>query len=123
MPAGYSGSFGVNGVAFQLPPTQGKWEAKEIIGYDGSGHPIYPAVGEFTMQWGLMSTADFKQLNDFYLSVSVTGTVVSELPKWGDVGYLYYAYSGTIINRLTVGEYFAEHVKDVTMLISNIRVT
>lgn len=122
MPAGYSGSYGVNGTAIALPPTTGQWEAKDIIGVDGNGHPIYSAYGEFTLSWGLMPTSNFKQLNDWYITVSNTGTVVAELPKYGDVDYLYYAYSGTIINRPTVGSYFAEHVTDVRIIISRIRV-
>lgn len=122
MPAGYSGSFGINGTAISLPPTQGQWEAKDVIGVDGNGHPIYSAYGDFTLSWGLMSTTEFKQLNDWYITVSNTGTVVAELPKWGDTDYLYYAYSGTIINRPTVGAYFTGYVTDVRLLISRIRV-
>lgn len=122
MPSGYSGSYGINGVAFSLPPTTGQWEAKDAIGVDGNGHPIYSAYGEFTLNWGLMPTSDFKQLNDLYISVSNTGTAVVELPRWGDVDYLYYAYSGTIVSRPTVGEYFSEHVSEVRLTISRIRV-
>lgn len=122
MPAGFSGSYGINGVALTLQPTGGQWEAKDTLGYDGDGRPIYPPMGEFTLNWGLMSTSEFKQLNDFYTSVSNTGTVSTELPKWGDSDYLYYSYSGTIINRPTVGEYFVGYVTDVKMTVGKIRV-
>jgi hypothetical protein len=122
MPSGFSGSYGINGVALTLQPSEGRWEAKSTLGRDGEGRPIYPAIGEFTLSWGLMSTSEFKQLNDVYLSVSNSGTVVSELPKWGDVDYLYYAYSGTIVDRPTVGAYFVGYVSDVRMTIGKIRV-
>ena len=121
MPAGYSGSYGVNGIKLTLQPSQGVWEGLDIIGFDGDGRPIYPSVGEFTLSWGLMSTSELKQINDIYLSVSNTGTVVTELPKWGDTDYLYYAYSGTIVDRPTVGEYFMGYVTNVALVIGKIR--
>jgi hypothetical protein len=122
MPAGYSGTYGVNGVALTLQPTSGQWEAKSSLGFDGNGHPIYPPMGEFTLSWDLISTNDFKQLNDFYESVSNTGTVTTELPKWGDVDYLFYSYSGTVWQRPTAGEYFMRYVTGVKMTVSRIRV-
>jgi hypothetical protein len=122
MPSGFSGSYGVNGVALTLQPTSGQWEAKSPLGFDGNGHPIYPPMGEFTLSWGLISTGELAQLINFYESVSNTGTVVTELPKWGDSNYLFYSYSGTIIQRPTVGEYFQGWVSDVKMIVSRIRV-
>lgn len=122
MTAGYSGSYGINGTNLSLSPTQGAWEDKSIVGFDGEGRPIYSALTSFTLSWGLMSTSDFKQLSDFYLYVSNTGTVISDLPKWGDVDYLFESYTGTIVQRPTAGAYFSEHVEDVKLVISHIRV-
>ena len=122
MPSGYSGTYGINATAFTLQPSQGQWEEKSSIGTDGSGHPIYPAHGEFTLTWGIMSTSEFKQLNDFYNIVSNTGTVVTELPKWGDTDYIFYSYSGTVLSRPVAGAYFSTYVTNVKLSISKIRV-
>jgi len=119
---GYSGTYAFNGTDLILSPTEGKWEPKATIGRDGEGRPIYPALGDFTMSWGLMSTSEFKQLNDMYEYVSNTGTVVSDLPKWGDNDYLFYSYSGTLLNRPTVGAYFVGYVSDVQLVVTSIRV-
>lgn len=122
MTQGVTGSYAVNGSNFTLQPSEGKWEPKELIGRDGTGKPIYPAMGDFTMTWALMSTSDFEQLNSFYEYVSNTGTSVVDLPKWGATNYEFYSYSGTVINRPTAGTYFEKHVMDVQLLISSIRV-
>lgn len=119
---GASGTYALNGTDLTLSPTEGKWEAKSIIGRDGEGRPIYSSLGDFTMTWGLMSTSEFKQLNDVYEYVSNTGTVVADLPKWGDADYIFYSYSGTIVNRPTAGAYFVGYVSDVQLVVSSIRV-
>ena len=121
MPSGISGSYGVNGVAFNLQPESGKWEPKNDLGFDGNGHPIYSAMGEFTISWGLVSTSEFDQINDFYL-MSTTGTVVTELPRWGEPSYLFYPYSGTVIQRPEVGEYFVGYMTNVKLVVGRIRV-
>jgi hypothetical protein len=117
-----SGTYSINGVALNLQPTSGKWEDKPSLGFDGNGHPIYPPTTDFTMTWDLISTNDLNQLTNFYNAVSNTGTVVTELPKWGDVNYLFYSYSGTIVQRPTVSEYFQYYVTGVKMVVSKIRV-
>ena len=119
---GVTGSYAINGTKLSLQPTDGKWEDKGILGIDGNGRARYPAVTEFTLSWGLISTSDFAQLNNFYLSVENTGTVVVDLPKWGDSSYTYYSYSGTHLSRLTAGKYFSEHIQDVQLVVTNIRV-
>lgn len=119
---GLSGSYAINNTELTLQPSIGRWEEKQIIGYDGSGRPIYPAVGDFTLEWDLISTSDMKQLIDFYDYVSNTGTSVADLPEWGDNEYKFHSYSGTFPNRPIAGEYFMGHVSNVKMTISNIRV-
>ena len=118
---GFSGTYSVNGTTLTLQPTTGNWETKEILGFDGSGRPIYPAIGEFNLTWELMSTTELKQLIDFQATVMSTGSCVVDLPKWGDADYLFYSYSGTYPNRPSVGEYFQGYVSNVTMKITGIR--
>lgn len=119
---GYTGSFAINGTKITLQPEEFNWEDFPILGRDGNGKPIYPAIGEFKLQWGFMTTSEFKQINDFYNTILVTGTAVVDLPKWGDDGYLFYSYSGTHLNRPVANAYFNQYVKDVTLLVTNIRV-
>jgi hypothetical protein len=121
MTQGYSGSYGINGTNLLLQPSEGKWNSRETLGVDGSGRSIYPALRSFELSWELMGTSELAQLINFQASISNTGTVVSDLPKWGDAGYLFYGYSGTILSEVEVGAYFNTYVKDVRLVISSIR--
>lgn len=118
---GYTGSFALNGTALTLQPSTFNWENREQLGMDGNGKPMYSAVGEFQLMWGLMSTTELNQLTTFFDSVSSTGTVVADLPQWGHTGYYFKSYSGTVMHRPTVGEYFNSYVTDVRLVLSNIR--
>ena len=118
---GYSGTYAFQGVNLQLPPTEGQWEERDVLGYDGNGRPIYPAVRSFTMKWNLISSTDLQQLINAQRSVANTGTVVVDLPKWGASDYLFDSYSGTFVHEIEVGPYFAQHTQSCTLLISNIR--
>lgn len=121
MTTGYSGTFAFNGSNLPLPPSEGNWGERDMIGMDGNGRPIYSSIREFTMKWGLISTADLQTLINAQLSVANTGSSVVDLPKWGANGYFFYSYSGTYVNEPRVGAYFAEYVTDVTLIISNVR--
>lgn len=120
MTAGYSGTYAVNGVDFQLQPTNGRWDERREMGFDGNGHPIYPAVRQFSISWGIASPSDVKQLIDTYNAVSNTGTVVFDLPKWGATGYLFYSYSGCVMTEPKIGKYFNEYIEDVSFEILKI---
>lgn len=117
---GTTGSYAMNGTRLSLQPTYGNWQTRQELGRDGNNRPLYPAIREFEMGWDLMPTSDLKQIIDAQLTTT-TGTVVFDLPKWGDTLYTYYSYSGTIVNEVTVGQYFAEHVQNVRLIVSNIR--
>lgn len=120
MTQGYSGSYGINGVNLTLSPSDGGWVVRDELGRDGNNRPIYPAIREFEMKWDLISSADLQQIINAQLS-SVTGSIISDLPKWGASDYLFYSYSGTIWNEITVGHYFVGYSTDVTLVISNVR--
>lgn len=117
---GYSGTYAFNGVNI-MPPSESKWNTRDNLGYDGSGHPIYPAIRSYEMSWELISTSDLQQLINAQLATASTGTMVVDLPKWGDAGYLFYSYTGCIINEPEVGAYFAGYSKDVHLVITNVR--
>ena len=63
---GLSGTFAINGTNFLLPPTESGWVGRNDFGIDGGGHPIYPAMREFEISWGLAHPTDVKQIIDAY---------------------------------------------------------
>jgi hypothetical protein len=118
---GASGTYAINDITLTLQPTTGKWSERTSYGVDGGAHPVYSPVSNFELTWELISTTDAKQLIDFYNTVSSTGTVVSCLPEWGNVDYVFKNYSGTTLQEPVVGEYFQGFIKQVSLIILNIR--
>lgn len=121
MTIGLSGSYAVNGTNLSLQPTEGRWNQRDSYGYDGAGHPIYSQFRTFELKWQLINASDLSQLITFFDSVSNTGTVAVDLPRYGANSYIFYRYSGCTLNEVQVGAYFEEHVQDVTLLILQIR--
>lgn len=115
-------TYKINGTAFIRQPTSGAWQDREELDIDGNGHSIYPAVREFEIRWDLLSMAEFSQVEAFYSNQGTTGTVVSELPYWISGSWMFFGYTGTVLRDPVVGEYFEQYVKDVSLLIANIRV-
>jgi hypothetical protein len=118
---GASGTYALNNVDLQLQPTTGKWTGKGDYGIDGGGHPVYSAFQNFELTWNLISTQDAKQIIDAYNLVGSTGTVISCLPEWGALDYVFKNYSGTTLREPEVGEYFEGYITSVSMTILNIR--
>lgn len=114
-------AYGIAGVDFTLQPTDGRWMLDEPIGMSGDGHPIYPNVTMFQLVWGLMDIPAFNEIYNYYQLVGLTGTLVSTLPNIEGASYGFKNYSGTVMQRPVVGEYFTQHVKDVRVMITNIR--
>lgn len=121
MSTGYSGTYGINGVNLLLPPTEGNWVQRDMIGLDGNGRSIYPAVREFEMRWELMPVSALQQIINAQLSVANTGTLVVDLPQWGALDEIWYAYSGCFVQEPSVGPRFVDHYSNVRLIISNIR--
>lgn len=121
MTQGTTGTYAINGTELLLQPTSGKWIDRPIKGFDGNGHPIYPAVREFELTWQLISMTDVAQLQTFFNSVSSTGTAVVDLPKWQTAPYQFYSYSGTTLGEPVISEFFEQHETDVSLLIYGIR--
>ena len=116
-----TGSYAINNVEITIQPTDGKWLPRDPLGVDGNGHFVYPPYREFEMSWGLLSTSDINQLYNFFASIGNTGTAVVNLPKWADVNYTFYAYSGCILQEPSIGVYFSENITDVTLVVTKIR--
>ncbi len=120
MTIGASGTYAVQGNDFDLQPTSGKWLDRDNLGFDGSGHPIYPAVRSFEMSWQLINAADLSEIIGFYNVVGNSGTVAVDIPKWNGSPYQFQRYSGCTLSEPIVGEFFNEHTTEVRLLIYGI---
>ena len=116
-----TGTYQISGTDLLLQPTTGRWMPRKPLGIDGNGHPIYPGVREFEMRFRLGSPADYSQLQTFFEGVSNTGTVIVDLPKYGHSSYEFVSYTGCVLREPDAKEYFSQHQRDFTILVSNIR--
>ncbi len=120
MTIGASGTYAAGGTDFTLQPTSGRWLGRGELGFDGSGHPIYPGVRSFEMSWQLVNASDLSQIIDFYNQVQNTGTIAVDLPKWNGNPYQFERYSGCTLGEPTVEAFFSEHTQEARLLIYNI---
>jgi len=117
-----TGTYKINGTYLPTQPTQGHWVPQEILDTDGNGHPIYPTVHEFELQWSALEPSDFDVLLHFCENMTATGTVVSTLPEYHANVYRSFDYTGTIVQLPKPGQYFEKYILNTTMVISNVRV-
>lgn len=110
----------INGTDFQIQPTSGQWLAKDIFGIAGDGRAMYPGVRQFEIRWGLVDPSGTAQIQNFYL-MGTTGTMVADLPKYADMAYGFFSYTGVVVHEPELGEYFNGYYQDVVLLITNIR--
>lgn len=120
MTTGLSGTYSINTV--DICPESAHWMDRDVLGTDGNGHPIYPALREFEFTWGFLSMADYNVLYSARALVDSTGTVTVDLPDLSAGDFRFTRYSGTIVHEPTVGQFFVDYVSDVRLLITNIRV-
>ena len=121
MTQGVTGTYAINGNEIIIQPTSGKWMPKDPLGVDGSGHFVYPPYREFEMSWGLLDASGTYQLQKFFDGLGNTGTAVVDLPKYANYDYLFYSYSGCVMQEPSFGVYFTENTTDVSLLITKIR--
>lgn len=120
---GTSGTYAFNGVALNAMPTSAKWVDRPSLGISGEGRHQYPAIREFEFTWEYLSMAEYNQIQGLYNSVSSTGTIVVDLPKFATTPYQFYSYSGCTIKEPTVDAFFETYVSKVTMSVLRIRGT
>lgn len=113
--------YGFGGVDFTLQPTEGNWVERPMLGRTGDGHFVYPTTREFEMRWGLMTPAQVDEVLTYFENLTFTGTLVVSLPKWSATTYVFENYTGCTISEPTVKRYFAEHLTDIYLLVSQIR--
>lgn len=114
-------TYKVNGTEFTLQPETGQWNAsRSPYGVSGGGQGIFPRAKTFELKWGFMSPSEFSQLNNFYLSTSVTGTATVDLPEYGATTYVFKSYSGTVLQEPETGNFFEGYYSDVRLIINKI---
>lgn len=121
-----TGTFGINGTEFIIQPSEGHWVARVPLAIDGAGHPIFPAVREFELDWDIIDTATWNQLQGFYNAVANTGTCVANLPGYGFAAFSFQSYSGCTIGEPEVaGDFITQdgYLQRVKLVIMNIRGT
>lgn len=121
MTTGASGTYSINNTDLTLQPTEGRWIERDNLGFDGQGHPIYPAKRNFEITWVLESQSDLSQVINFYNTVGNTGTVVFCLPEWGANEYRFKNYSGCTLSEPTIDPYFMGYSQSVRLVIHNIQ--
>lgn len=121
MTIGASGSYAINASNLTLQPSTHQWQDRQTYGFDGAAHPIQSAVRTYELGWQLMSPAEFTELVTHYRTVQNTGTVAVDLPQFDGTQYQFYRYSGCTLSEPIFGDYFNGYLKDVRMLIYNIR--
>lgn len=114
-------AFKVNGVLLAIQPSDHGWTERRDYGRDGAGHAILPATREYKLEWGSMTPAEFYELVNNYNSFGITGTVVVQLPQWGNSTYQFIEYSGTVVNEPTYSGFFENQYQGVRLLITSIR--
>lgn len=111
----------INGVEITMQPTSGRWEARDELGIDGAGHPIYPGLREFELRWNAMSPSEANQLQGFFNAIQNTGTCVVDLPQYAASTYTFFSYTGCTLREPNWSNYFAQNLTDCTLLVTNIR--
>jgi hypothetical protein len=113
--------FKINGTTITLQPTSHRWVNRDQMAIDGNQHPAYPGIRSYELKWELISASDWNQLQGFFNTVGVTGSVVATLPKFADSTYNFFDYTGCVLSEPQVNDYFEEHVSDVILVVSRIR--
>lgn len=118
-----TGFYAINNVTFIDDPSTGKWIPRKSLGYDGQAHPMYPAPYDYELDWDIISSAGFQQLENFYLA-QTTGTVVANLPMYGINDFVFFPYSGCTLDEIAVDTYFAPegYLMKTKLMIHNIKV-
>jgi hypothetical protein len=107
----------INNTLLLSQPETGRWVNRSDLGMDGAGHPVYPALREYELNWGYMDTAELYQLQSFYELVGNSGTVSVDLPEHAAGVYGFHTYSGCTLSEPQFSNYFEEHYSDVKLII------
>lgn len=118
---GASGSYAINGTAFLLQPTSGRWFPRTPVGYDGNGRAIYAPLREFEIRWEYIDMASANQIENFVLSIGSTGSVIVDLPKYMASPYQFESYTGCHLNQPELDIYFEGTLSSMMLLVTGVR--
>ncbi len=121
-----TGTFGLNGTEFLIQPSEGHWVPRNTLAIDGAGHPIYPGVREFELDWDIIDQPTWNQLQAAYNSCGNTGTVVANLPIYGNAAFCFQPYSGCTMGEPEVaGSFLTQdgYLQKVKVVLMNVKGT
>jgi hypothetical protein len=108
----------------KLPdPTELSWNIPEVKGIDGFGNKRYDPYYSFELKWDYLTQAEYYNLMSIWQGHYLSGSAVVNLPGINDPTYQYHEYSGTVIDKPEMGNYYTEHGKGVKVIIRKIRVS
>lgn len=113
-------TYKINGTELDPQPTKGRWIPRKMINRDGNGRAIYEPTRQHELRWGLLNAEEYDDLQNHFLSVGATGTLIVDLPVYTTGSYVFHSYTGCYVDEPSPGNFFAEHYEDVTLLITDI---
>jgi hypothetical protein len=113
-------TYKIAGVTLDPQPTTGRWIPRSVLNVDGNGRPIYEPTRRYELTWGLLDPEEYDDLQDHYLSIGATGSLVVDLPLYTTGSYVFQSYTGCYVYEPKPGRFFVENYMDVTLLITNI---
>lgn len=113
-------TYKINGTAFLLQPTTGRWMPRAPVGITGDGHPIYPGVREFECRWQLADAESVDQLRDWFETTLLTGTASVDLPSRTTGSWSFQTYNGCILYEPEQDVFFNERTTGLVMMVGNI---
>ena len=113
-------TYRIGGTELDPQPTTGRWVPRKIQGIDGNGRPVYEPTRKFEITWGVLNPEEYDDMQDHWLSIGATGSLVVDLPLYTSGSYAFQSYTGCYVYEPEPGVFFAEHYTNVRLLISNI---
>jgi len=113
-------TYKIGGTELDPQPTTGRWISRRTTGIDGNGRPIYEPTRKFEIQWGLLNPEEYDDMQDHWLSIGTTGSLVVDLPMYTTGTYTFQSYTGCYVYEPDPGEFFSGHYKNVKLLITNV---
>jgi hypothetical protein len=114
-------TFKFNDTLLSLQPSDHNWVTRNSYGIDGGGHNLYPAVRQYQLKFSLSSSSDFIEVLNAYNTVAVTGTIVVDLPEWGNSTYQFKSYSGCTLAEPEFSNFYENYYQEVSIMVMNIR--
>lgn len=110
----------INGTLIPTQPTTGRWLPRNQVGIAGDGHAVYSGVREFELRWQLIDPETSYALQNYFNSVSVTGSVVVDLPYYLSGTNSFMSYSGCVLREPQLGTYFVGYLQDLILIVTKI---